>query len=248
MPKLNKFAQSVLVTLLLWTYFTLGYIIFFAPWYVFYLVFRKDIESSYQKMNHLFYRYFFLLAQWIIPGLKLDIDPEVLDIRSCVLVCNHQSYLDPILLISMYDKHKTIVKDRFFKIPIFGWILRKSGYIPSDSQGELGLLTIEQMEKMPFFLESGGNLFVFPEGTMSWGSDIGKFYPGAFKIAKRFNVGIKILSIQNTQELFPPGQFFFNTDISAPVRVQLLGSIESKQVEKLPLKELITRARNMLSQ
>ena len=54
------------------------------------------------------------------------------------------------------------------------------------------------------YLSSGGNLFIFPEGTRSRDGKIGKFNDGAFKIAKRFEAPIKVLQIKNTNGLFTP--------------------------------------------
>ena len=59
----------------------------------------------------------------ITPGVTLNIRDEVRTIRSSVIVCNHLSYLDPILLISLFEKQKTIVKNTFFNVPVFSWTL-----------------------------------------------------------------------------------------------------------------------------
>ncbi len=52
-----------------------------------------------------------------------------------MIVANHLSFLDPILFVSLFEKQKTIVKSDYFRLPVFGWILRTSGYIPSLGGG-----------------------------------------------------------------------------------------------------------------
>jgi len=158
----------------------------------------------------------------MVPGLKIRVQDAVTSIRSSVIVCNHLSYLDPILLISLFPKHKTIVKGIFFKIPVFGWMLKTSGYIPSSVGGMASSGIIENMERMGGYLSSGGNLFIFPEGTRSRNGKIGKFNDGAFKIARRFGAPITALRIKNTNGLFAPGKFLFNTCNPNTIEVRLI--------------------------
>jgi len=164
-----------MVTLLLWGYFTLGFLIIFSPFYLAAYLFSENRENSFQRLNHQFYKGFFFLIRIFIPGQKWHIAGEIKSIRSSVIVCNHLSYLDPLLLISLYPRHKTIVKSTFFSVPIFGWMLKRSGYIPSTSEGRLSELMIERIDAMDGYLSSGGNLFIFPEGTRSRDGTIGKF-------------------------------------------------------------------------
>lgn len=213
------------LTLICWTYFTLGYIIFFSPFYVGTSLFSRNRERTFQRLNHLFYRGFFFLVRLFTPGLSFNIQDQVLSIRSSIIICNHASYLDPILLISLYEKQKTIVKSIFFKLPIFGWVLKNSGYLPSTTGEEFNVLMIEQIEGMETYLASGGNLFVFPEGTRSRDGRIGRLNKGVFKIARRCRAPIKVLFIQNTDRLFRPGKFLFNTCIPNTIKIELIGDI-----------------------
>lgn len=222
-----KLGSDVVVTLLLWTYFLFGYILFFSPFYMYAYLFSKNREVSFQALNHFFFKGFFLFVQGLIPGMTLGIKKDVFPIRSSVIVCNHLSYLDPILLISLFKKQRTIVKSVFFNIPIFGRILSISGYIPSDTRGKFSSLFIERMDSMERYLASGGNLFIFPEGTRSRDGRLGEFNNGAFRIAKYCNAPIVILSINNSNRLFPPGRFLFNTFGKNDITVKLIGRIDS---------------------
>ncbi len=242
-----KFIINAVVTLLLWTYYTLGYIVFFSPFYLLAFIFSGDREIAFQRLNHLFYKGFFFLARVIIPRQKWRIQNEVLSIRSSVIVCNHLSYLDPILLISLFEKQKTIVKSIFFKLPIFGWVLKTSGYIPSSMEhGEFALLTINNVENMEDYLLSGGNLFVFPEGTRSRDTRIGRFNKGAFSIARRCNAPIKVLLIKNTNLLFQPGKFLFNTCVQNTIEVELIATIKPDyKSNAFSISSLMTEVRSL---
>lgn len=224
--RLLKLVNDLLTTFLLWVYFLLGYVLLFSPFYLYEIFFSKNRERSFQALNHYFYRGFFLWARFLIPGLKIKVQEAVYAIRSSVIVCNHLSYLDPILLISLFKKQRTIVKSTFFKVPIFGSALTISGYIPSDAQGGLSSILIDQMETMKEFLESGGNLFIFPEGTRSRDGKLGEFNKGAFRIARHCKAPIKILRIKGTNRLYHPDRFLFHTLSRTTIEVDLIGEIE----------------------
>lgn len=236
-----------MVTLLLWTYFTLGFVVFFSPFYLAAYLFSENREFAFQRLNHNFFKGFFFLIRVIIPGHKLRISGEIGSIRSSVIVCNHQSYLDPLLVISLFKQHKTIVKSTFFKVPIFGWILKQSGYFPSTSEGKLSELMIESFDTMDDFLTSGGNLFIFPEGTRSRDGSISRLNRGAFKIAKLSRTPIKVLFIRNTNKLFTPGKFLFNTMLTNTITVEQIAGLEPDyQSESFSISDLMSQVRSLL--
>jgi 1-acyl-sn-glycerol-3-phosphate acyltransferase len=215
------------ITVLLWIYFTAGFVFFFSPFYLWAFFFAGQREKSFQRLNSRFYRGFFALARVLMPGHRWEIPPEVRDIRSAVIVCNHRSYLDSILLISLYDKHNTIVKSRLFDIPLFGRMLQWSGYIPSSSQGRFSEMMIHRIEKIPALLADGGNLIIFPEGTRSQDGRIGRLNTGAVKIARNCRAPIKVLFVRNTENMFRPGSFSFDTRGPNTISLALIGTIDS---------------------
>ena len=220
------------VTLVCWLYYTLGFIIFFAPLYLFCILFKADKEITFQKLNYHFYRIFFRLLTFITPSLRINIDDDVKNISSSIIVSNHISYLDPLIYISIYAKHKTIVKEMFFKLPVFASVLKHSGYIPSTSHGNFSYLTIQQMENIDIFFQKGGNLFIFPEGTRGRADSPLTFYSGAFKIARRHNIPINVVYIRDSDVLFPPGKMIFNTCIIDTISVELLGTVYPRLEDK----------------
>jgi len=221
-----RLACDVFVTLLLWLYFIFGYLFFYSPLFIRAYFFSGNREKALQGLLHRYCRSFFSIVRLLIPRLSIQVQPDVRTLHSAVVVCNHVSYLDPLLLIAIFRNQKTIVKSTFFKVPIFGWILKASGYIPSSGGSPDSKPVLDRIENMGAYLSSGGILFIFPEGTRSRDGKIGRFHTGAFKIANRFNVPLRVLAIRNTQHLFRPGRFLFHTDGGYAIQVELLGSIE----------------------
>jgi len=213
------------VTLFLWCYYTLGFVLFFAPVYFLVYCFAVNHQTVFQKLNHIFYKGFFGLVKLLIPSCRWQIPKAVREIRSSVIVCNHRSYIDPILLISIYARHTTIAKARLFGIPVLGTILSLSGYIPSTARGRFSDLMVDRIDGIDAFLASGGNLFIFPEGTRSRDGRIGSLNKGAFKLAKMCKAPVKVLFIENTDKLFKPGKFLFNAHRPNTVSVTLAGEM-----------------------
>ncbi|PKN34292.1 MAG: 1-acyl-sn-glycerol-3-phosphate acyltransferase [Deltaproteobacteria bacterium HGW-Deltaproteobacteria-19] len=232
---------DLLVTLLLWVYFLAGTLI--LPFYGMAHLFSNDREATFQGMNSRFYRGFFRLVQWLIPGLSLRIGADVRTLRSTVIVSNHLSYLDPILFLSIFDRQKTIVRSDFFHYPIFGWVLKTAGYLPSSANGDLfSTLMIKRVEDMDRYLSTGGNLFIFPEGTRSRDGRLHPFSRGAFRIAARCRAPLGVVRITNTHRLFPPDRFLFHTGIREPVTIELLALLHPEwDAPDFSLNDLIAR-------
>lgn len=216
---------NLVITLLLWAYFLFAWLLLFSPLYLAVCLFSSNRERAFQALNHCFFRGFFRFAGFLISGLTLRVHPIVLPIRSSIIICNHISYLDPILLISLFKNARTIVKSDFFKMPVFGSVLRASGYIPSKTGGALTTMMINSLESMKDYLAAGGNLFVFPEGTRSHDGKLGGFNKGAFRIAKYCRAPIRIIAIKNSNRLFAPGKFIFNTREKNTIEVSLIKSM-----------------------
>ncbi len=216
---------DVAITLFLWSYFLFGYSLFFIPLLILLTPFSGRNEALFQKINHHFYRFFFLALGTLTPGLTLKIGKDVKTIRSAVVVANHRSYLDPIMLISLFPRQRTIVKGVFFRVPIMRWVMTSSGYIPFDKSGEFNDIMAAGIQGMDDFFREGGVLFIFPEGRRHREKGLGRMQKGAFSIAARFNVPVEVLYIESSDRLFTPGKFLFNTCIETVISVERLGTI-----------------------
>jgi 1-acyl-sn-glycerol-3-phosphate acyltransferase len=236
--------RDTAVTVLLWSYFTIAYLALFLPRHlVMALVCHRDCEAAFQRINSRFYGGFFTWLRWLAPRLRLEIAPQVRRLRAAVLVCNHRSYLDPLLFIALFPRHRTIVAQRFFRLPLFGWVLRHSGYLPAgDDEGLL-----RQVESMPQFLRDGGVLFVFPEGRRGVGGAVGPFATGAFRIARRCHAPLALLAITGSDALFHPGRWRFATGQPVTLRLELVDMLApSAACAQGPVSRMAAEARTRL--
>jgi 1-acyl-sn-glycerol-3-phosphate acyltransferase len=223
--KIFQNASALFIIILLWAYFLFGSTIFFILFYIPAYLFSENRARSFQNLNHIHMKNFFALTRLLIPRTKFKIQKEIRQIQSSVIVCNHLSYLDPILLVSLLRRQCTIVKSTFFQVPFFGWLLKTSGYVPSVPSEMLGPAMIKNLESIKEQLVAGGNFFVFPEGTRSRDGKLAPFNKGVFSIARYCNAPLKLVYIKDTDKLFKPGTFLFNTRDNIEIEVELIGSL-----------------------
>jgi len=215
-------AVDFFITLLLWGWFIFGYFFLFFPLHVGGWIFAGDRETWSQRVNHGFYRSFFGLLRMLSPRTRIVIDPEVRNLSGCVVVGNHLSYLDPLLLVAAFPRQKTVVKGTFFAAPFLGWAMLAAGYLSSGNEGPMVGRLARLVDRLPEFLAAGGNLFVFPEGTRRNPGGVGPLKRGAFALARRSKAPIAVVALSGTEELFPPGCVLLRTWRRIEVRVRLV--------------------------
>lgn len=220
------FMIDFFVTLIMWCYFLFGYLFILLFLYIPAYIFAEDRATALQNLNHVHLKIFFALTRVLVPRTKFKIFEDVRKIHSSIVVCNHLSYLDPILLVSLFGRQRTIVKHTFFKVPVFGWFLKNYGYISSGASDMTGAAMINNLEAIKEHLASGGIVFVFPEGTRSRDGNLAPFNKGVFTIARYCNAPLKLVFISGTNKLFQPGHYLFNTRDYNEIRLELIGSLE----------------------
>jgi 1-acyl-sn-glycerol-3-phosphate acyltransferase len=144
--------------------------------------------------------------------------------RAGILVANHQSLLDPIMMMSFEPCLSGPAKDYLFRWPGLGAFLRLARFYPSEDAG-LGL-----MEKMragvEHAIEQGYSVLFFPEGTRSRTGEMGKFRRGAFRMAVEYGLPIQPVVIEGIHEVLPPGALLVGSAKRPDVRVVYLDIIE----------------------
>lgn len=245
----RKSVQDFTITVILWIYYVLGFLVLFFPFYLWVaFLFPGRKEETFQRLNHRLHRQFFSLLRTLAPKVEWRIAEEVRALRSGMIIANHLSLLDPILFVSLFERQKTIVKNDYFRFPVFGWVLRGSGYVPSMAEGLFTVDMIDQIKNMKRYLAAGGNLFIFPEGTRSRNGRIGPFDSGAFKMARLSQASpIHVVTIRNTHRLFPPGRFLFNTHDENVIEVALAGTLRPDYgSDSFSLSGLMAEARSLM--
>jgi len=219
-PRRSRWADLAF-TGALWLYFLLGHGFVTLPRAAWALLRPGERGARFRRLQWQFYRGFFAWARRLSPDLRVELDPSLGELRGSVVVCNHRSFLDPLLLIAALPRAVTLVRADFFRVPIFGWGLRRAGYLPAGAGG--AALSLAQVQGLERHLAAGGTLFVFPEGTRSRDGHLGPFLPGAFKLARRARAEVVAVELQGTAQLYPPDRWLLRWRCGATLRARVLG-------------------------
>jgi 1-acyl-sn-glycerol-3-phosphate acyltransferase len=137
----------------------------------------------------------------------------------CVIVANHPTLIDVVLLIALLPQADCIVKEAVWRNPYMRRIVRAAGYIPNDAGSALTMACADR-------LRQGRKLLLFPEGTRSPREQLGMFRRGAARIALASGCEIVPVVIRCEPPTFRKGEPWFHVpdrtadltlDVQAPM-------------------------------
>ena len=140
-----------------------------------------------------------------------------------ILVANHQSWLDPLVLMGIEPRLAGPVRRYMLQVPIFGTVTRLAGFFQSDV-GDLPSLD-ETARCVGDARARGGSLLFFPEGTRSKDGVLGPFHRGAFRAAFDHGLVIQPVVIEGLDRVLPRSGPVVQTFGRALVRVRYLAPI-----------------------
>ncbi|HVY47149.1 MAG TPA: lysophospholipid acyltransferase family protein [Minicystis sp.] len=122
--------------------------------------------------------------------------------RPCIVMANHQSYLDVFALYrTLPNAFGFVAKKALFAIPAFGGVMRGVGCIPVDRGNRSE--AIASMKEAASHVRGGKTICVFPEGTRGPGDVIQPFKKGSFYLAQFAGVPVVPIGITGTAALMP---------------------------------------------
>lgn len=105
---------------------------------------------------------------------------------AAVLVCNHVSFVDAVLLMAASPRPIYFVMDhRIFRVPVLGWLFRLAKAIPIASQKDDPAVYEAAFERAAQVLREGDLLAIFPEGAITRDGQLQPFKGGIMKILER---------------------------------------------------------------
>jgi len=100
-----------------------------------------------------------------------------------VLVCNHVSFIDAVLLMAASPRPIRFIMDhRIFKVPVLGWLFKLAKAIPIAPQKEDPAAYEAAFAKALGVLREGDLLAIFPEGAITRDGALQPFRGGVMKI------------------------------------------------------------------
>jgi 1-acyl-sn-glycerol-3-phosphate acyltransferase len=160
-----------------------------------------------------------LVLSYLIPiwSIKINGREKAIKGTTFIIISNHQSLLDILLLNCLLYRYKWISKIELTKVPVIGWYLKMADYIVIDRGNEES--KTEMLEKSYTCLKKGVSIMIFPEGTRSLNNEIGFFKRGAFQLALQANVPLLPILIDGTGGILPKHGLIFGSGHEIQIKV-----------------------------
>lgn len=147
---------------------------------------RQEISRGIVKRSFAFF-----VKMMDVVGVVV-VDVKCLDylksLKGQLILANHPSLIDVVVLISIVPNVDCVVKSRLFRNPFMAGVLKGTGYISNEDPEKL-------IVSCKSSLANGSNIIIFPEGTRTTPGESLSFQRGAANIAIRCNAEIACLSI-----------------------------------------------------
>ena len=126
--------------------------------------------------------------------------------QSYIFASNHQSAFDILALLSKLKvQFRWLAKESLFRIPLFGWAMKRTGYIPIDrSNPRQAYQSLIQAAKQ---VQEGTSILIFPEGTRQEEDRLGEFKKGGFQLALKSQQPIIPITILGSHQVLPKNSF-----------------------------------------
>ena len=117
---------------------------------------------------------------------------------AAILVCNHVSFVDAVLLMAASPRPIRFVMDhRIFKVPVLGWLFRLGKAIPIAPRDQDPQTYDAAFDAAVQVLREGDLLAIFPEGGITRDGKLQEFKGGIMKILEREPVPVVPMALTN---------------------------------------------------
>jgi 1-acyl-sn-glycerol-3-phosphate acyltransferase len=143
-------------------------------------------------------RFVAFIATRCIYRFKVSGDENIPTEGAAVLVCNHVSFVDAVLLMAASPRPIRFIMDhRIFAVPVLGWLFRLAKAIPIAPQKEDARTYEAAFAQARQVLAEGDLLCIFPEGAITRDGQLGEFRGGIMKILETHPVPVIPVALQN---------------------------------------------------
>jgi rhomboid family GlyGly-CTERM serine protease len=119
------------------------------------------------------------------------------DKGAAVLVCNHVTYVDWLIIASACRRPVHFVMHAaIYRMPLLHWILRLAKAIPIESGRKNPAALRHAFEEIAGVLRCGGLVCIFPEGRLTRNGRIDRFRPGIERIIRETPVPVVPLALR----------------------------------------------------
>lgn len=182
---------------------------------------------------------------WCMPAWSVKIiDRHKLSIKkNYVMVSNHQSQLDILVLYRLFYPYRWVSKAEVFRLPFIGWNMVLNGDVKLKRGDSESINSM--MADCEALLKQKISVFFFPEGTRSRDGRLKTFKPGAFILAKKTGVSIQPIVLNHTKDALPKHSLLIRNNQCMEVRV--LDEIPFSRFKNMEANEIALMVRKVIA-
>jgi len=149
-------------------------------------------------MPEYIFRLIMLFVTRLVYRVKVRGEENLPTDGAAILVCNHVSFVDAIILGIISPRPMVFIMDhRIFKTPVLGWLFKMLKAIPIAPQKEDPQAYEQAFEKARQVLREGELLCLFPEGAITRDGQLQPFKAGIMKILESAPVPVIPSALHN---------------------------------------------------
>ncbi|MCK5556732.1 MAG: 1-acyl-sn-glycerol-3-phosphate acyltransferase [Candidatus Hydrogenedentes bacterium] len=172
-----------------------------------------------------------------VEGLQ-NFDPA----RSYVFMSNHQSHYDAVVVAGFLPAQvRFIAKKELYRIPLFGWALKKGGHIRIDRDDRAQAFA--SYDRAAEKIREGASIFVCAEGTRSADGIVGPFKKGGFVLAIKSGAPIVPITMTGGRKILPKQKLVFHKGV---MKMVIDRPIDTGSYTLENKDELISRVRGVI--
>lgn len=231
-----------LFSIFMWILGLLNLVILFPPAFVIWL-FTVLFDPNLKLLQ--WYSCFWASTfTWLNPFWKVRITgrEKIQKGKVSVLVSNHQSLLDILVLYRLFKHFKWVAKKELFIFPLVGWNMSLNRYIPIKRGNRASVFKMIKMSEQT--LQKGSSIMIFPEGTRSTDTQIKSFKEGAFKLAINTQLPIIPIIIEGTGTALPKKGFLFKN--AQTIQINVLDPVDVSNLTEKDIKPLSANVRQKM--
>jgi 1-acyl-sn-glycerol-3-phosphate acyltransferase len=194
---------------------------------------------------HRFTCFWASLYTWFNPAWPVTIEgrDKIRRGTTYVMVANHLSLIDILVLFRLFRHFKWVSKIENFKVPFIGWNMSMNRYIKLRRGNSASVK--QMMAACERTLGEGNSIMMFPEGTRSTTGEMRPFKPGAFELAQRTRTPILPIAILGTADALPKRGFVLQG--RHPIRIEVLDPIPYERFADMTVEELSNHVRDLIA-
>jgi 1-acyl-sn-glycerol-3-phosphate acyltransferase len=197
------------------------------------------------RLLHRFTCFWGSLYTWFNPAWPVHIEgrDRIRSDETYVMVANHQSLLDILVLFRLFTHFKWVSKVENFQLPLIGWNMSLNRYVKLRRGDRASVM--QMFEHCTRTLAQGNSIMMFPEGTRSLDGKLKAFKPGAFDLAQKCERPILPIVLDGTSNALPKRGFVLQG--RHRIRVRILDPIPYESFSNQTSEQLMERVRNLIA-